>query len=896
MEAGTDETQTNPLREQAEVIFAAAANALSLAAKEVRVEQDGDAKGETKAIATTPEDAFGQVLAWEKRTGEDLKTYHQAANREAAVRNAEAEVKKAEEAKGQTQKARIEAEAAKQKLRLAEDRRRKAEKHLLEAQEALKQAEGERGEVTALRKATTAVYGSRFQLALAERRLFEAAAAYLKGKGDNERSESCSRAADAAKREEQRASRELHRVQSEQSEAEKGANPEDPLLDEAREKALEQNLVGLSLSGGGIRSGTFALGVLQGLAQLRLLGMVDYLSTVSGGGYIGSWFAAWVFREGSLKNVERQLSPNRVSQSQARRTGLPRNRPVDPEPEPVHHLRAYSRYLSPRVGPYSTDTWALLVIYLRNLFVNSLFIIPLAVLAVFLWRMLLHGYDGAWIGDPPPSRDESSAAWVILTIVFVIAFFTGVFFLFYEEENLFDAGLEPERRRRRSENYLSTHFLILGMFLVMAVTGPWLFSIDPNHARSVSYEDAHLLQYSGQSLLDAHTGGWPSSLRFSLAFIFPTLALTLGVRSWGWLHRTGRLYRAKPVSWWAALLTAEWNWKGFLADLCLAFCFGAAFFGVLNLIWLLSFHAAHDASPDLLCHLLVAGPPLILAAMVVAGFVEMGLVGRLLNEYEREWRARLGACLLMGAAAWLVFGAATLYLPWLVEELFRRIPYQQITPATLRTVLTTLWAAVSGGGAWAATRPAATDPTQPGAWWVRPLTTVAPVVFLLGLIGGVSGVGQAAIDAFWAGDHTPSFLQRVTQNPIPNWCLIGGAAGMCLLFSGLIQVNRFSMHFLYANRLTRCYLGASRRKAALSALRAACRGRPRAGRRIYSLASTPSTTFRWRNCGRSPGLRLTPGRFPSSTARSTAWPATSWLIRTAGRTPFSSPRRSAAAA
>ncbi len=35
---------------------------------------------------------------------------------------------------------------------------------------------------------------------------------------------------------------------------------------------------------------------------------------------------------------------------------------------------------------------------------------------------------------------------------------------------------------------------------------------------------------------------------------------------------------------------------------------------------------------------------------------------------------------------------------------------------------------------------------------------------------------------------------------------------MCLVFSGLIQVNRFSMHFLYANRLTRCYLGASRRK------------------------------------------------------------------------------------
>jgi hypothetical protein len=98
---------------------------------------------------------------------------------------------------------------------------------------------------------------------------------------------------------------------------------------------------------------------------------------------------------------------------------------------------------------------------------------------------------------------------------------------------------------------------------------------------------------------------------------------------------------------------------------------------------------------------------------------------------------------------------------------------------------------------------------------VRPLTTVAPVVFILGLVAGVSGVGQAIIDYCWAGACHPesyTFLQRATQNPLTNWLLILAAGGVCLLFSGLIQVNRFSMHFLYANRLTRCYLGASRRK------------------------------------------------------------------------------------
>ena len=47
-------------------------------------------------------------------------------------------------------------------------------------------------------------------------------------------------------------------------------------------------LVGLSLSGGGIRSATFSLGVIQALAKHGLLKTVDYLSTVSGGGFIGS--------------------------------------------------------------------------------------------------------------------------------------------------------------------------------------------------------------------------------------------------------------------------------------------------------------------------------------------------------------------------------------------------------------------------------------------------------------------------------------------------------------------------------------------------------------------------------------------------------------------------------
>ncbi|MDQ3257636.1 MAG: patatin-like phospholipase family protein, partial [Acidobacteriota bacterium] len=59
----------------------------------------------------------------------------------------------------------------------------------------------------------------------------------------------------------------------------------------------------LCLSGGGIRSATFNLGILQGLARHGLLEKFDYLSTVSGGGFIGSWLTAWMHRQGTQRVV-----------------------------------------------------------------------------------------------------------------------------------------------------------------------------------------------------------------------------------------------------------------------------------------------------------------------------------------------------------------------------------------------------------------------------------------------------------------------------------------------------------------------------------------------------------------------------------------------------------------
>src|SRR5689334_984903 len=62
---------------------------------------------------------------------------------------------------------------------------------------------------------------------------------------------------------------------------------------------------GVALSGGGIRSATFSLGALQALAAHGILPRMDYMSTVSGGGYIGSalqwWWSEARFNEAELE-------------------------------------------------------------------------------------------------------------------------------------------------------------------------------------------------------------------------------------------------------------------------------------------------------------------------------------------------------------------------------------------------------------------------------------------------------------------------------------------------------------------------------------------------------------------------------------------------------------------
>ena len=122
-----------------------------------------------------------------------------------------------------------------------------------------------------------------------------------------------------------------------------------------------ENLIGLAFSGGGIRSATFNLGVLQRLQELDLLRGIDYLSTVSGGGYIGSWLL------GNVRRTHYWLSQ------------------LTDWSESIEHLRRYSNYLAPRSGLMSVDTWTMWASWARNAFLVQLTAL------VWLWAILTAG-------------------------------------------------------------------------------------------------------------------------------------------------------------------------------------------------------------------------------------------------------------------------------------------------------------------------------------------------------------------------------------------------------------------------------------------------------------------------------------------------------------------------
>lgn len=107
--------------------------------------------------------------------------------------------------------------------------------------------------------------------------------------------------------------------------------------------ALPADTLGLALSGGGIRSAAFALGVIQSLTRGGWLRRVDFLSTVSGGGYVGAFLGRFFDQCGKPDGLTGAVPDTTPGAGQDR---VARDL-TDSRSEPLEWLRRHSNYLSP---------------------------------------------------------------------------------------------------------------------------------------------------------------------------------------------------------------------------------------------------------------------------------------------------------------------------------------------------------------------------------------------------------------------------------------------------------------------------------------------------------------------------------------------------------------------
>lgn len=172
-------------------------------------------------------------------------------------------------------------------------------------------------------------------------------------------------------------------------------------LPHPRRPCVDNELVGLAISGGGIRSATFALGAVQGLARHGLLRHVDYLSTVSGGGYLGACISSLL--NNPQAGVNAADFPLRYTRGCS-------------EPAALTHVRNCSNYLDP--GGL-LNTLRIPVLLLRGMLLNLCVFLPYILGAVIVTQAVyLLGPDTNWL---PRAVMPLLIAFALLTIAFPVA-------------------------------------------------------------------------------------------------------------------------------------------------------------------------------------------------------------------------------------------------------------------------------------------------------------------------------------------------------------------------------------------------------------------------------------------------------------------------------------------
>ena len=525
----------------------------------------------------------------------------------------------------------------------------------------------------------------------------------------------------------------------------------------------KSSLIGLAFSGGGIRSATFNLGVLHALAQARLLRAFDYLSSVSGGGYIGGWLMAWMHHaQQGIRAIEEQLAPHPYSIS------------VPADPPPVRFLRNYDNYLTPRKGILSADFWAFVASYLRNTLLNliilllSLLALLLAPRAIMYLAHMLEAEEDEWQWKIPfdgllHSQGSALSLGFVLGLVAVV--FMGL--------NL--AWVVPLKGRTYpsyTKQWAIQSFIVAPLFLSAAL---------------LSYGLSHYLTDWGV----VHTPMLRAPI-LGIAFYFSMWVGAFLVR-WIVQAKKGTCEQVGPARW-LVLLTA-------LVTGALA---GYLFVPYANVL------GAPESPGALrfdLWHIFTFGTPALVGMMLLAGVVHIGLMGRGMADAHREWWARLGGWLSIYSIWWLLLFLMAIYVPVGLTRLWVN-PFHQkftFTAGTLIWAVSTLYGILFG-------KSEHTSRLLPDAPVSKKilgyLARATPYIFILGLLAGLS-VLAAKIAADLAGDTQPlqAVPSDIVDQSVPLACLVFFLAAVVL--SWRVDINEFSVHHLYRNRLVRCYLGAS---------------------------------------------------------------------------------------
>lgn len=519
-------------------------------------------------------------------------------------------------------------------------------------------------------------------------------------------------------------------------------------------RADQARLAGLCLSGGGIRSATFCLGALQALANRRMLGEFHYLSTVSGGGFAGGWLQTFIRQCGGIAEAERQLG--------------------DSGNEIFAKLRRYTNYLTPEVGILSRDTWAGIVLYIRNTILNWLIIFPLLLfvpLGLLAYRTALEA----------ASRSTLWLPLVLGSAALFVATFSA-------------CTLLPSHRPRKGEltAYASPTLIAAG---IIAPTCLWALAL-PFTLRAL-FEQA--LPVSPLSLYQLGVGYFTVQVAAYLS---------------GLIWQTSKGY---PGLWLYERNVGPWLASSLVSATLISICAG------LSIDWLVGDAAASfDAGQAQVSQILtVAAPPALIVIHLLQSVIFIGFrKSAECADLDREWVARIDGQLLLAAVGWAGLCLCCLILS--AVALGRDDAQLPGLFSALGALATGPAAAVLGKQVFARAQSLAAKGRMDDLLMMG-LSAMAVVfgISLFALMGWCLGRFLGYVHDGWGDCLLPRWTQLGINasvdcgiNPygmilIMDLVVAALLAGAVWLF-GRVNVNRFSMHGVYRNRLTRGFLGSAR--------------------------------------------------------------------------------------